>query len=243
MASNTESKYISCHPHSTIFSNESQRIFSHQQTRKPSKSLWSFIFCISFTVNFYNRFGNFFLGMVKRKKSLFFVCLFFSSVVVVQIFRWFAWKTWRKFCIHQGHGTKENICAFKIENLIEVLWVFFALQKVENPLLPASINKHQTQQQSMRKYSPKKRIFLLRLLDAKKNISHHHYLNPTFSILTLIYSLFPSVFHAPLQCMFATGFSRIFASVFTYATYFLGNWIKNLQENEMENQSLKNKST
>ena len=29
------------------------------------------------------------------------------------------------------------------------------------------------------------------------------------SILTLIYSLFPRVLHAPLQCMFATGFSRI----------------------------------
>lgn len=91
MASNTESKYISCHPHSnkSLF-NESQQI-SHQQTKQnPEETVeiyfYFIIFRRIFSVNFYNRFGNFFWGWWKRKAAKVFFYLFFCLLYFLLLF-------------------------------------------------------------------------------------------------------------------------------------------------------------
>lgn len=83
MASNTESKYISCHPHSTIFFNESQQFFPiNKQKINPEETVeFYFVFRSNFLCEFLQPFWEFLLGMVKRRKKFFFVCLFFSSTL------------------------------------------------------------------------------------------------------------------------------------------------------------------
>ena len=108
------------------------------------------------------------------------------------------------------------------------------------PLLPASINKHQTQQQSMRKFSPKKKDFSSPLFGCCifvvcQNISHHHYLNPTFPSLHLFIHFSPECsMHHSSVCLL-----RAFPVFPRFERCFLGKINENQSSGKKSTKALK----
>lgn len=146
-------------------------------------------------------------------------------------------KTWRKFCIHQGHGTRKYL-SLSIHNLIEVLWIFLKSRKSlasgVYKQAPSPTTKHA-------QIFPKKDFSSLLFCSVVvfllcQKISHHHYLNPTFSSSHLFIHFSPvySMLHSSVDLL------RAFPVFYSFERYVLSGK-QNLQKKINENQSLKNK--